>query len=33
MELGGRILILAAALPAAISLLDMVVALLPSATP
>ncbi len=32
-ELGGRILILAAALPAAISLLDMVAALLPEAKP
>lgn len=31
-ELGGRVMILAAALPAAISLLDMVAALLPAAT-
>lgn len=32
-ELGGRIMILAAALPAAVTLLDMVAALLPRSTP
>ncbi|MEL7603035.1 MAG: stage III sporulation protein AD [Bacillota bacterium] len=32
-ELGGRIMILAAALPAAVTLLDMVAALLPGSTP
>ena len=32
-ELGGRVMILAAALPAAMSLLDMVAALLPGGTP
>jgi stage III sporulation protein AD len=32
-ERGGRIMILAAALPAAVTLLDMVAALLPGSTP
>lgn len=32
-ELGGRVMILAAALPAAVSLLDMIASLLPGATP
>lgn len=32
-ELGGRIMIMAAALPAAVSLLDMVAALMPSGAP